>query len=165
MMKRLMPLLVLALVAGCSSKDADLDRFIAQTKQEQPGGVDPLPEVKPYETFTYTAQTMRSPFVPGGSGDSSSPGVRPDSKRNREILESFALDTLKMVGTMKIGGQYYGLVRATDGLVRRVQPGNYVGQNDGRITKIEPSRISVTEIIPDGLGGFVERAAGLALDE
>ena len=165
MMKRLMPLLVLALVAGCSSKDDALDSFIAQTKQEQPGGVDPLPEVRPYETFTYTAQTMRSPFVPGGSGDSSSPGVRPDSKRNREILESFALDTLKMVGTMKIGGQYYGLVRATDGLVRRVQPGNYLGQNDGRITRIEPSRISVTEIIPDGLGGFVERAAGLALDE
>lgn len=165
MIKRLMPLLVLALITGCSSKDADLDRFIAQTKQEQPGGVEPLPEVRPYETYTYAAQYKRSPFVPGGTEDSTAPGVRPDSKRNKEVLEGFALDTLKMVGTMNIGGQYFGLVRATDGLVRRVRVGNYIGQNEGQIDKIEPSRISVTEIIPDGLGGFIERAAGLALDE
>ncbi len=60
--------------------------------------------------------------------------MRPDSKRNREFLEAFALDTLKMVGTMRISGQYYGLVRASDGLVHRVLPGNYLGQNEGRIT-------------------------------
>ena len=164
-MKRVMPLLILVLAAGCSSKDADLDRFITQTKQEQPNGVEPLPEVKPYEIFAYADESMRSPFMPGGSGDSSSPTVRPDSKRNKEFLEAFALDTLKMVGTMRIGGQYYGLVRASDGLVHRVLPGNYLGQNEGRITRIDPSKISITEIIADGLGGFMERPAGLALDE
>lgn len=165
MIKRVMPLLVLVLVAGCSSKDADLEQFIAQTKQEQPSGVEPLPEIKPYETFAYSDQAMRSPFVPGGSGGASSASVRPDSKRNKEFLEAFALDTLKMVGTMKIGGKYYGLVRATDGLVYRVLPGNYLGQNEGRITNILPSKINITEIIPDGLGGFAERSTGLALDE
>ena len=165
MIKRLIPLLVLGLVAGCSSKDANLDRFIAQTKQEQPSGVEPLPEVKPYETFMYADQAMRSPFVPGGSAGSGSPTVRPDSKRNKEFLEAFALDTLKMVGTMKFDGKNFGLVRATDGLVYRVLPGNYLGQNEGRITSITPSKINITEIIPDGLGGFTERSAGLALDE
>ena len=165
MMKRVLPLMVLALAAGCSSRDTELENFIAQTKQEQPGGVEPLPEVKPYEVYPYAAESLRSPFVPGGSGDSTSPTVRPDSKRNKEFLEAFALDTMKMVGTMRIGGQYYGLVRATDGLVHRVLPGNYLGQNEGRITRIEPSKITITEIIPDGLGGFMERSAGLALDE
>jgi type IV pilus assembly protein PilP len=164
MIKRLMPLLALALMGGCSSKDADLDRFIEQTKQEQPGGVEPLPEIKPYETFRYSAQSLRSPFVPGGTGEAGR-GVRPDTKRSPEILEGFALDTLKMKGTMEIGGRYYGLVLAPDGLTRKVLPGNYLGQSEGRITRIEPSMISVTEIIPDGLGGYVERAAGLALDE
>lgn len=162
-MKRTMPLLVLALAAGCSSKDKDLEQFIAQTKQEQPGGVEPLPEVKPYESYFYTAQGERSPFVPGGRGDGSAPSVRPDIKRNREFLEQFALDTLQMVGTLKINGRTYGLVKARDGLVHRVLPGNYVGQNDGRITGIEPSKITVTEIVPDGLGGFMERAAALSL--
>jgi len=46
-----------------------------------------------------------------------------------------------------------------------VLSGNYLGQNDGRITTIEPSRISVTEIVPDGLGGYMERTAALALNE
>jgi type IV pilus assembly protein PilP len=164
MMKRTMPLVVLALAAGCSSKDADLQRFIAQTKQEQPGGVEPLPEVKPYESYLYAVQAMRSPFVPGGSGDSS-PNVRPDSKRNREYLEQFSLDTLQMVGTMRLSGRNYGLVKTRDGLVHRVLPGNYLGQNDGRITAIDASKINLTEIVPDGLGGFMERTAALALNE
>jgi type IV pilus assembly protein PilP len=165
MMKRVMPLLVLAVLGGCSSKDADLDQFIAQTKQEPPGGVEPLPDVKPYEIFSYSDEALRSPFVPGGAGDSSSPNVRPDSKRNKEFLEAFALDTLKMKGTVQIGGKYYGLVRDPSGLVHRVLPGQYLGQNEGRITHIDSSKISITEIIPDGLGGFMERSAGLALDE
>ena len=145
--------------------DSDLSDFIARTKQEQPAGVEPLPEVKPYESFFYTAQSMRSPFMPGGSGESSSPSVRPDSKRNREFLEQFSLDTLKMVGTLSMSGRRFGLVQTKDGIVHRVQPGNYLGQNEGRIAQIEDSKISVTEIVPDGLGGYMERAAQLSLNE
>jgi type IV pilus assembly protein PilP len=165
-MKRSIPLLiaVAAFAAGCSTKDSDLRDFIARTKLEQPGGVEPLPEVKPYESYFYTVQGMRSPFVPGGSGGASQ-GVRPDVKRNREFLEQFSLDTLTMVGTLRLGNRNYGLVRTRDGLVHRVLPGNYLGQNDGRITSIESSRINVTEIVPDGLGGYMERAASIALNE
>ena len=158
-------LVAVGLLTGCSSRDGELDEFLAQTRQEQPGGVQPLPEVKPYESFTYQAQNLRSPFVPGGSGASSAAGVRPDSRRNREYLEQFSLDTLKMVGTLAISGRNYGLVQTKDGLVHRVLPGNYIGQNDGKVTTVAPSRISVTEIVPDGLGGYMERPAALALND
>jgi type IV pilus assembly protein PilP len=158
-------LLGAGLLAGCSSRDADLDNFLAQTRQEPPGGVQPLPEVKPQESFTYEAQSLRSPFVPGGSGGSSASGVRPDSNRNREYLEQFALDSLKMVGTLNIAGRSYGLVQSKDGLVHRVLPGNYIGQNDGRVSSVTPSKINVTEIVPDGLGGYMERPAALPLSE
>jgi type IV pilus assembly protein PilP len=154
-----------ALASGCSSRDSDLSQFISQTKQEQPGGVEALPEVKPYESFFYEGQTTRSPFMPGGSGDSSSPNVRPDNKRNREFLEQFSLDTLQMVGTMRISGKNFGLVKTRDGLVHKVLPGNFIGQNEGRIASVEASRISVTEIVPDGLGGFMERTGALTLNE
>jgi type IV pilus assembly protein PilP len=158
--------LVAALVlAGCSPRDSELAQFITQVKQEQPGGVEPLPEVKPYEGFFYTDQALRSPFVPGGNADPGSPGVRPDVKRNRQFLEQFSLDTLSMVGTLRMGARNYGLVRTSDGLVHRVVPGDYLGQNDGRITMIEPSQINVTEIVPDGLGGYMERTATIALNE
>ena len=152
-------------LTACSSADDELARFIEDTKKEPGGRVEPLPEVKPYETFVYAATSMRSPFVPGGNSGGGAGALRPDSKRNREFLEQFSLDTLKMVGTLKLGGRMYGLVQTKDGLVHRVSDGNYMGQADGKITEITPAKISVTEIVPDGLGGYMERPAALGLNE
>ena len=153
-------------LSACSSADDELTRFIEDTRKEPGGRVEPLPEVKPYEIFAYAAADMRSPFLPGGSGGSSGmAGLRPDSKRNREFLEQFSLDTLKMVGTLKLGGHMFGLVQTKDGLVHRVSDGNYMGQADGKITEITPAKISLTEIVPDGLGGYMERPAALGLNE
>ncbi|MCP5327660.1 MAG: pilus assembly protein PilP [Sinobacteraceae bacterium] len=165
--KTLLAAATLALVlSGCSGRDDELDAFIAATKKEGGGDVAPLPEVKPYQSFTYEAQSLRSPFLPGSpGGGAGAQSVRPDSKRNREFLEQFSLDTLRMVGTLKLGGHQYGLVKTKDGLVHRVLPGNHLGQSEGKIVTIEPSRISLVEIVPDGLGGYMERPASLALNE
>lgn len=151
-------------LAGCSGRDADLNRFIEATRKEPGGRVEPLPEVKPYDSYVYTSSALRSPFVPGGSRGATS-GPRPEVQRNREFLEQFSLDTLKMVGTLKLHGQNYGLVRVADGRVQRVLVGNHLGQNDGRITDIVPNKISVIELVPDGLGGYIERPAALGLNE
>ena len=156
---------VLLATSACSSRDSELEEFIAATMKEPGGRVEPLPEVKPYESFTYTAQTLRSPFMPGGSGSSSASHVRPDIKRNREFLEQFSLDTMRMVGTLKLGGRTYGLVQTKDGIVHRVLPGNYMGQAEGKVTDIAASKIDLVEIVPDGLGGYMERPASLALNE
>lgn len=150
-------------VAGCTSADSDLEQFIQQTEQQPGGRVEPLPEIKPYETFVYDDQGLRSPFVP--SQASSFNSVRPDAKRPREFLEQFSLDTLKMVGTIRVAGTMYGLVQTKDGIVHRVTTGNYMGQNDGRISAISPSRIDVSEIVPDGLGGYMKRPAALGLSQ
>ncbi len=156
--------LSVAVLAGCSGRDSDLNNFIETTKKEPGGRVEPLPEVKPYDSYVYSSTAMRSPFVPGGArGADNSP--RPEVQRNREFLEQFSLDTLKMVGTLKLKGQNYGLVQVNDGRVQRVLVGNHVGQNDGRITDIVPNKISVIELVPDGLGGYIERPAALALNE
>jgi len=152
------------LLAGCSGRDADLKNFIEATKKEPGGRVEPLPEIKPYDSYVYSSSSMRSPFVPGGSRGAAT-GPRPEVQRNREFLEQFSLDTLKMVGTLKLNGQDYGLVQVADGRVQRVLVGNHLGQNDGRITEIAPNKISLTELVPDGLGGYIERPAALALNE
>ncbi len=150
-------------LAACTSADSDLQQFIHQT-EEQPGGrVEPLPEIKPYETYVYNDQSLRSPFVPSQPGGFNS--VQLDTKRPREFLEQFSLDTLKMVGTLDVGGVTYGLVQTKDGIVHRVTAGNYMGQNDGRIMDITPSRIDLTEIVPDGLGGYMKRPAALGLSQ
>jgi type IV pilus assembly protein PilP len=69
------------------------------------------------------------------------------------------------VGTLKGGKGFFGLIQSKDGLVHKVQPGNYLGQNDGKITDITGSKISLIEIVPDGLGGYIERPASLALTD
>jgi type IV pilus assembly protein PilP len=150
------------LAAGCSGGQSDLEKWIAESKKKAGGRIEALPEVKPYETFTYNANGMRSPFQPVGPNVNAT-NLRPSTRRNREFLEGFSLDTLKMVGTFKVGSSFYGLVQSKDGLVHKVQPGNYIGQNDGKITDITGGKISITEIIPDGLGGYIERPASLAL--
>jgi type IV pilus assembly protein PilP len=150
--------------AGCSGGQSDLQKWIETTKKKPGGRIQALPEVKPYETYVYSASKMRSPFQPLGASNGQA-SLRPSSRRNREFLEGFSLDTLRMVGTFKVGSNFYGLVQSKDGLVHKVQPGNYLGQNDGKVTEISGGKISLVEIIPDGLGGYIERPASLALSD
>jgi type IV pilus assembly protein PilP len=157
---------VLATAAGCSDDTDQLRAKIAEIKARPGGRIDPLPEVKPYETFAYPASDERSPFEPGMPASATGPNaIRPDSSRPREFLEQFSLDTLRMVGTLKLQGRIYGLVQTKDGLVHRVLPGSHLGQSDGRITAIEEGKISLIEIVPDGMGGFIERPAALGLSD
>ena len=160
----LIGLVLTALVAaGCSGAQSDLQKWIEATKKKPGGRIQPLPEVKPYETYVYAAANLRSPFQPQGPNSANGQNLRPSSRRSREFLEGFSLDTLRMVGTFKVGGNFYELVQSKDALVHKVQPGNYLGQNDGKVTEITGGRISLVEIIPDGLGGYIERPASLAL--
>ena len=158
--------LALVLLSGCSSDMDELQAQVAEIKSRPGERIEPLPQIKAYESFTYNASNMRSPFVPSAPARTDvASAVRPDSKRTREFLEQFPLDTMQMVGTLQLQGRNFGLVQGKDGLVHRVLPGNFMGQNDGRIVSITPTRISIIEIVPDGLGGYIERPAALALNE
>lgn len=151
-------------LSGCGDGLDDIRQEIAKAKQRPGGRIPPLPEVRPYESYEYSKTSDRSPFAQSVAGEDSA-GPRPDTKRTREYLEQFPLDTMRMVGTLRLGGANYGLVQTRDGLVHRVLPGNYLGQSDGRILAISDGRISLIEIVPDGLGGYVERPAALGMGE
>ncbi len=162
----LVAVLVGGLLSGCSDDMSELNQRIAEVKSRPGERIEPLPEIKPYEAFVYTAATLRSPFIPSAPAQADLPNsIRPDSRRSREFLEQFPLDTLRMVGTLQLQGRNYGLVQGKDGLVHRILPGNYVGQNEGRVLSVNESKISLIEIVPDGLGGYIERPAALALSE
>lgn len=171
---RMAGILVVGLgVTACSNSNiADLQVYVQDVLSRQPSKIEPLPEFKPYETFLYQAGDLRSPFSPPVSAEpqrvaaDTGSGIRPDENRTHEPLEDFPLDTLRMVGTMEQKGNTWALVLATnDGTIHRVQPGNYVGNNYGKITGISEYEVALTEIVPDGLGGWMERQASLALSE
>ena len=155
-------------LAGCGGDMDDLDRYINEVKSRPGGRIEPLPEITPYEVFTYVAdrENFRSPFVPDSpQAAAGGPGslTRPDLDRSREFLEQYPLDTLRMVGTLALGETNYGLIQTSDGLIHRVVPGNYLGQNDGRIVSVDESAIQLVEIISDGIGGYLERDAAVGL--
>lgn len=168
-LKRGLLLTLLAVgISACADSGDDLDKYINEIKARPGGRIEPLPEITPYEVFSYVAdvQGLRSPFRPDTpQAGSKGGGPRPDVERSREYLESFPLDTLSMVGTLHIGETMYGLVQTSDGLIHRVIPGNYLGQNDGRITGISESEIGLVEIISDGIGGYIERDAAVGLSD
>ncbi|MGI9319953.1 MAG: pilus assembly protein PilP, partial [Thiogranum sp.] len=134
--------------------------------------IDPLPEFTPFETHLYEASGERDPFTPPvysvpktPVGQASGNGITPDFNRSREPLESEPLDSLRMVGTLERQNNSWALVRMSDSTIHRVKPGNFMGQNHGKIVQITESELALTEIVPDGLGGWMERQAALALSE
>lgn len=154
-------------LSACSQDISDLQTFIAQTKSSHVGSVKPIPQFKPYESFSYSAAELRDPFVATAdfenNGTTKTSLLNPDSTRPRQPLEVFPLDTLSMVGTLEQNSQQWGLIKDPQNIVHRVQVGHYMGQSEGRIIEISESAIHLVEIVPDGIGGYIERDASIAI--
>ncbi len=154
-------------ISACSQDVSDLQTFIAQTKTSHVGSVKPIPQFKPYDSFSYSAAELRDPFVANvdleDDETTKSSLLNPDSSRPRQPLEIFPLDTLSMVGTLEQNEQLWGLIKDPQNIVHRIQVGNYMGQSEGRIIEINDSAVHLVEIVPDGIGGYIERDASIAI--
>ncbi len=153
-------------VSGCGGDMDELDAYINKIKAQPGGTIAPLPEITQYIDFAYIAdaQGLRSPFQPDRPQiNASASGPTPVEDRSKEFLETYPLDSLGMVGTMDVGGTNFGLIQTPEGVIHRVRSGNYLGQNDGRITEISDAQIALVEIISDGIGGYIERDAAVSL--
>jgi len=166
LLRILMATLPSLVLAACGNNVDDLTSYIDDVKSRSGGRIEPLPQIKPYETFQYSADQVRSPFVPDTPqvSEQAPTGPSPVKNRNKEYLEQFPLDTLNMVGTLVREGKTFGLLQTQDGLVHRVLPGNYVGQNEGRIVAVGDAEIEVEELVPNGIGSFFKRTAAIGLN-
>ena len=169
--------LVLAILSGlllssCGGEMNDLTVYIEDVKQRQADPITPIPPVKTYSPYAYEGQTGRDPFRPStseGNDDegpnSTSNGPRPDASRAKEYLERFELDTLSMVGTLAMDENHWGLIRDPDGVVHRISVDNFIGRNHGRVTSIRETQLGLSELITDGLGGWLVRDASITVGE
>jgi type IV pilus assembly protein PilP len=158
---------VALLLVGCGRGTSDLERYVTEVKSRPGPPLEPLPVMQQFETFEYDAQHLRDPFSAPDEqqATASGSGPRPDPDRRKEALEMFPLDSLDMVGTLGSGTTLVGLIMDPDRVIHRVQLGNYMGQNDGRIMAIHEDRIELVELVSDGAGGWIERDATVALDD
>jgi type IV pilus assembly protein PilP len=165
--------LFVALIVGCGNDDfTDLDQYIASVKVRPKGPIEPLPEIKVIEPFIFKPEGLRDPFRPlelpeqsEGGDIPKTNGIRPDTTRRKEELEAFPLDGLKMVGTVVLKSNLWGLIKASDGTIHRVQVGNYMGKNYGKIIRIVTDKIELMEIVPDKPGSWREQQTSIALAE
>ncbi|MFR0690875.1 type 4a pilus biogenesis lipoprotein PilP [Enterobacterales bacterium AE_CKDN230030158-1A_HGKHYDSX7] len=162
---------LLLTLGGCGSGSdfADLQAYMDEVRARPKGAIEPLPKFQPYEAFTYSAASLRSPFQPPVKIDlaikqKGSKVVKPDESRVKQFLEGFNIETFEMVGTLARDSQTFALVKGAGG-VHRVRVGDYLGRNDGKIVAISEAKIDVIEIVPDGEGGWLERPRSLTLKE
>lgn len=169
-MRRAMVFVLFPMVlVGCSEPDMkDLKDYVADVKARPATPIPPLPEVTQPESYLYVAGGRRDPFVPELEGEAGPQaaeydGPKPDPNRRKEELESYSLDNLRMVGTLAQKEDNWGLVQTSDGTIHRVQSGNYMGRNHGRILRIDEQKIELTELVSNGSGGWIERQQAVAL--
>lgn len=165
--------LLALIITGCGNDDfSDLETFIKTEQAKPKGPIEPLPEIKVVEPFIFKPEGLRDPFIPleqseqlEGGDNVEGTGIKPDTSRPKEELEAFSLDSLRMVGTVSIKGGLWGLVKANDGTIYRVQVGNYMGKNYGKIIRIVNDKIEVMEMVSDKPGRWREQQQSLALTE
>lgn len=161
----LVSLIVLFLSACSSEPNEDLRQWVKQSDEKVTQRIEPLPEVVPYAGFTYVADDLFEPFKPRklidqNKKDGANKG--PDLERRKELLESYPLDRLTFVGTMERSRTNYALIKA-ESTIHRVQAGNYLGQNFGRIMAINETEVLLKESIQDSEGEWKESDAALQL--
>lgn len=162
---------VLISLSGCDSGNQfdDLQTYMDEVRARPTGVIEPLPKFRPYEAFTYSAASLRSPFQPPVKIDlvrrqKGSQQVRPDDTRVKQFLEGFNIEQFEMVGTMANDSGTFALMRGGGG-VYRMKVGDYLGRNHGRIVSISDSQVDVVEIVPDGEGTWLERPRSISLKE
>lgn len=155
-------------LAGCSEVGLPaLERELAELRVRPTGEIASLPRTPQYRAVTYDQGDGRSPFLPerpeteraGGGGN-----LAPDLSRPRDPLEAYALDSLRLVGTLSVDGRRSALVRDPQGQVHRLHAGEHMGTDFGRIVGITDSSVQLVEIVSNGQGGWTERSRNISLD-
>jgi type IV pilus assembly protein PilP len=162
---RLMLVACVALLSGCgAASHQDLREWMADQGKNAKGRLDPLPTIRPYESFAYNAFDLPDPFKPRKiEPNKSTSKLQPDLTRRREPLEAFPLESLAMVGTIEKGKALYALVKTPERDIYQVRQGNYLGQNYGVIVDISDSELKLKELVQDGAGDWAERSSALNL--
>jgi type IV pilus assembly protein PilP len=172
----LLALTAAAALSACdSSEHEELNRWMAEQRAVTKPQVQPIPEPKKFTPENYAMEGSTDPFSnlkltqalkrdAQQAGSASAALLAPELNRRKEALEAFPLDSMSMVGSLIKKGQPVALIKV-DNLLYQVRPGNYLGQNYGRITKVGESEVVLRELVQDAAGEWVERTATLQLQE
>ena len=158
-------------LAGCSADQEELQQWMEQQRREVHPTVTPLSPPKKFDPQPYLMSEAIDPFSAQKLSAALKQEVRqPNSllasemNRRKEPLEAYPLDSMVMVGSVNKRGRPSALLRV-ENLLYQVSPGDYLGQNYGKITKITETDVTLREIVQDAAGEWIERMSTLQLQE
>ena len=168
-------LVAVGLLSACGGSDSDnLQKWMAEQRSQTRPKLPPIPEPKVFKPVGYDQATMVEPFSKeklaqalkrdSSQATSNAALIAPELARRKQPLEAFPLDAMALVGSMLRAGQPVALVKVNN-LLYQVRPGDYLGQNYGRVLKINETEVALREIVQDAVGEWIERTASLQLQE
>lgn len=167
----LMAALAAAALAGCGGEHEELQTWMEQQRREVKPNVEPLSPPKKFNPQAYTGLQSVEPFstqklTVALKQEARQPNslLAGEMNRRKEPLEAYPIDSMSMVGSVNKQGRPFALLRV-DNLLYQVKVGDYLGQNYGRITKIDETQIVLREIVQDAAGEWIERSTNLQLQE
>jgi len=174
--KLLLALAAAAALSACAdSEQEEIQQWMQEQRAATRPQVTPIPEPKRFTPQAYTQETTIEPFSQQKlvvalkrdaqqAGTASAALLQPELSRRKEPLEAYPLDAMAMVGSLIKQGQPVALLKV-ENLLYQVKPGNYLGQNYGRITKVTETEVVLRELVQDAAGEWVERTSTLQLQE
>jgi type IV pilus assembly protein PilP len=162
-------LAVVTTLAGCGAELDELQQWMDQQRREVKPNVTPLSPPRKFDPQPYAAGDAVEPFsnqklAVALKRDEREPSslLAAEIKRRKEPLEAYPLDSMSMVGSINKLGAPYALLKV-DGLLYQVKVGDYLGQNYGRILRMNETELVLREVVQDAAGEWIERNTSLQL--
>ena len=157
-----------AVPVGCQQSNGSIASFINQVESQSRKEIAQLEPEKSFQATQYIGDQLRIPFSLPAIAVANQPRIKQDCwqpglRSKTGQLEKYPLEQLHLRGVMGSQGSISGLVLTPKGTLVKVQAGEYVGLNNGKVTEVTPKFILVQETLPDGLGCWQQRNVKLAL--
>ena len=179
--KFLVVALAVVMLSGCqllvTGGADDLESYVSEVLQRPGKGVKPIPEFRQTQVYIYQSGSAnaKDPFAlffdeaarerRGIEQELSPEWEQEIVHRNRQDLEEYELDALRMAGSLEFGSILWGLVVDPDSVIHKVKVGDYAGRNVGKVVRITADAIELRELVQDSRGRWDERTAALRLPE
>lgn len=162
----------MVILGACTSAERDsLDEWMLAQSTPRLVESEPLPQLPGHAPAVYRGQGTVDPYsedrlLAGSRGLGSAPAKPGAGSRQAPPppLQTHALETMAMVGSLRSQGRAVAIVRVENRLYA-VGPGQSLGLHVGKVVRVSDTSLVVEEVVGEPAGHTRKRSAVLTLHE
>lgn len=154
------------MITACSNDNYnDLNIWMKEQTIAQKGKIKPLPAAKTFIPISFKAKL--DPFKERAiiALNSEINKYTPNPDRRKEPLETYGLESLKMVGSIIKDKKIYAIILAPDRTTNYVTMSNYMGSSYGKIIALTENQITLDERIKNSSDEWEPKKTIVLLEE